>query len=64
MFEADDGLRPFMQQFMMSVDSLLKSLQEVLTNKNYEYLVNLLASEITSLLEKSVFKTIYNRVSS
>lgn len=60
--EADDGLRPFIQQLVMNLDSLLNSFREVLTAKNHEQLVALVASEITQLLEKAALKTIYNRV--
>ncbi|XP_022696041.1 conserved oligomeric Golgi complex subunit 4-like isoform X1 [Varroa jacobsoni] len=60
--EADDGLRPFIQQLVMNLDSLLNSFREVLTAKNHEQLVALVASEITQLLEKAALKTIYNRL--
>ncbi|XP_003737789.1 conserved oligomeric Golgi complex subunit 4 [Galendromus occidentalis] len=61
-FEADDGLRPYMQQFMMNLDQLINTFKEVLNPKNHEQLVALAASDITQLLEKAALKAVYNRL--
>ncbi|UYV63980.1 hypothetical protein LAZ67_2006240, partial [Cordylochernes scorpioides] len=60
--EATDGLRPFIQNFIRNLDSLLKSFKDQLTVQNYDSLVVLIVTELTGLLEKAIFKSSFNRL--
>ncbi|XP_017773856.1 PREDICTED: conserved oligomeric Golgi complex subunit 4 [Nicrophorus vespilloides] len=53
---------PFVQTLMFNLDSLLSTLKAYLTPTNYDTLVGLVTSEITSRLEKVILKTTYNRL--
>ncbi|XP_015922764.1 conserved oligomeric Golgi complex subunit 4 [Parasteatoda tepidariorum] len=61
-YEANDGMRPFIQNFIISTDTFLKSLKASLTTSNFDALVSLLASELTSHFEKAVMACQFNRL--
>ena len=61
--EANQGLRPFTQAFLMTVDGILKELKPQLTPSNYETLVGIFSSEVTTRFESSILKCSFNRVS-
>ncbi|GIX95139.1 hypothetical protein CDAR_178892 [Caerostris darwini] len=61
-YEANDGARPFIQNFIISTDAFLKSLKESLTTSNFDAIVSLLASELTSQFEKAVMTCQFNRL--
>ncbi|XP_023216827.1 conserved oligomeric Golgi complex subunit 4-like [Centruroides sculpturatus] len=61
-YEANDGMRPFVQSFMLNIDSLLKSFKESLTPTNYDTLVSYLTTELTHQLEKVIKKCTFNRL--
>ncbi|KAL4234686.1 Golgi transport complex subunit 4 [Mactra antiquata] len=58
-FEAND---PWVQNFIVSLDNMLGSFKDSLTNNNYEMFVSLVTAEITTQLEKSVQKSAFNRL--
>ncbi|XP_053401877.1 conserved oligomeric Golgi complex subunit 4-like [Mercenaria mercenaria] len=58
-FEAND---PWVQNFIVSLDSMLGNFKESLTGNNYERFVSLVTGEITTSLEKSVLKSTFNRL--
>ena len=62
-FEATDGLRPFTQTFIISIDSLMKTFKEVLTQNNYDTLLSLFSTELIQRLGNAVLKCNYNKVS-
>jgi len=53
---------PWVQQTIVNIDTLLKSFQQSLTQTNFDSFVNILASEVTSQLEKAVTKSSFNRL--
>ncbi|XP_064466828.1 conserved oligomeric Golgi complex subunit 4-like [Ornithodoros turicata] len=61
-YEANDGIRPFLQAFIVTIDGALKSFKSELIQANYDSLVNLAAAEITFQLEKAIFKSTFNRL--
>jgi len=61
-YEATDGLRPFMQTFIINIDALIKSLKESLTQNNSDTLLSLFSAELTQLGD-AVLKCSYNKVS-
>ncbi|CAN7991269.1 unnamed protein product [Ixodes hexagonus] len=61
-YEANDGIRPFLQTFIVTLDGVLKSFKEDLIPANYDSLVNLTAAETTFQLEKTIFKSSFNRL--
>jgi hypothetical protein len=63
-YEASDGLRPFMQTFIISIDAIIKSLKESLTQNNSDTLLSLFSTELTQRLGDAVLKCSYNKVSS
>ncbi|XP_054719485.1 LOW QUALITY PROTEIN: conserved oligomeric Golgi complex subunit 4-like [Uloborus diversus] len=60
-YEANDGMRPFIQNFIISIDTFLKSLKSNMTTNNFDALVSLLASELTLQFEKAVLSCHFNR---
>ncbi|XP_052818537.1 conserved oligomeric Golgi complex subunit 4-like [Mya arenaria] len=58
-FEAND---PWVQNFIVAVDTVLGNFKESLTSNNYEKFVSLIMNEITTTLEKAVLKTSFNRL--
>ncbi|XP_060563239.1 conserved oligomeric Golgi complex subunit 4-like isoform X2 [Ruditapes philippinarum] len=58
-FEAND---PWVQNFIVSLDSMLGNFKESLTSNNYEKFVSLITGEITTSLEKAVLKSAFNRL--
>ncbi|KAK8764973.1 hypothetical protein V5799_032419 [Amblyomma americanum] len=61
-YEANDGIRPFLQTFIVTLDGALKAFKADLIPANYDSLVNLTAAETTFQLEKALFKCSFNRV--
>ncbi|GFR20681.1 conserved oligomeric Golgi complex subunit 4 [Trichonephila clavata] len=61
-YEANDGARPFIQNFIISTDGFLKSLKDSLTTSNFDAVVSLLATELTSQFEKAVMTCQFNRL--
>lgn len=61
-YEANDGIRPFLQTFIVTLDGVLKSFKDDLVPANYDSLVNLTAAETTFQLEKTIFKSSFNRL--
>ncbi|KAG8196740.1 hypothetical protein JTE90_014474 [Oedothorax gibbosus] len=61
-YEATDGARPFIQNFIISTDTFLKSLKSSLTTSNFDAIVSLLASELTIQFEKAVMLCQFNRL--
>uniref|UniRef100_L7M1F2 Conserved oligomeric Golgi complex subunit 4 n=1 Tax=Rhipicephalus pulchellus TaxID=72859 RepID=L7M1F2_RHIPC len=61
-YEANDGIRPFLQTFIVTLDGALKAFKADLIPANYDSLVNLTAAETTFQLEKAVFKCSFNRL--
>ncbi|XP_035204541.1 conserved oligomeric Golgi complex subunit 4-like [Stegodyphus dumicola] len=55
-------MRPFIQNFIISTDTFLKSLKASLTTSNFDALVSLLASDLTSQFEKAVLSCQFNRL--
>lgn len=62
LYEANDGMRPFIQNFIVTLDGFLKSFKLSLTTSNYDTLISLLATELTSQLEKAVLSCSFNRL--
>lgn len=62
-YESTEGLRPFMQNFLISIDAILKSLRESLTQNNSDTLLSLFSTELTQRLGDAVLKCSYNKVS-
>ncbi|XP_038069767.1 conserved oligomeric Golgi complex subunit 4-like [Patiria miniata] len=58
-YEAND---PFVQTFIINLEQLLKEFKELLTPANYDALIGLLTSEVTTQLEKTVLKSVFNRL--
>ncbi|CAH1779240.1 unnamed protein product [Owenia fusiformis] len=58
-FEAND---PWVQTFIVNLDSLLSAFKASLTGSNYDRLVSELTNEVTAQLEKDVKKTTFNRL--
>ncbi|KAK8776333.1 hypothetical protein V5799_030320 [Amblyomma americanum] len=53
-YEANDGIRPFLQTFIVTLDGALKAFKADLIPANYDSLVNLTAAETTFQLEKAL----------
>nr|CAD7404944.1 unnamed protein product [Timema cristinae] len=58
-YEADEA---FIQNLIMNLQGLLTSLKPNLTPGNYDTLVSILTSEVTSHMEKVVLKSSFNRL--
>ncbi|KAK3594356.1 hypothetical protein CHS0354_031735 [Potamilus streckersoni] len=58
-YEAND---PWVQNFIVVLDSMLGSFKESLTGTNYDKFVSLVTGECTMQLEKSVMKSVFNRL--
>jgi len=57
-YEAND---PFVQALVVNLDGLVKSFKGCLTSLNYDSLVMIVASEVTTQLEKAVLKSLFSR---
>ncbi|XP_063973340.1 conserved oligomeric Golgi complex subunit 4 [Diachasmimorpha longicaudata] len=57
-YETDE---PFVQTLIMNLEGLLQGFKDSLTPSNYDALVGILTSEVTSRLEKIVLKSTFNR---
>ncbi|XP_052232014.1 conserved oligomeric Golgi complex subunit 4-like isoform X2 [Dreissena polymorpha] len=58
-FEAND---PWVQNFIVAIDTTLGSFKESLTTNNYEKFVSVITNEITTQLEKAVLRCSFNRL--
>jgi hypothetical protein len=58
-YEANE---PFVQNLIMNLDGLLGLFRGFLTTGNYDTLVSILTAEVTTHMEKVVFKSTFNRV--
>lgn len=56
-FEAND---PWVQNFILHIDSLLVSFKDFFSDSNHDALIGHISSEITTQLEKAVMKTTFN----
>ena len=61
-FESTDGLRPFMQTFLMNFSSSVQSFRKQLTSKNFDCLLTVIANEISNKIYKALFKCTFNKV--
>ena len=61
-YEATDGLRPYTQIFLISLDTLLKTAKNGLTENNYCSLINVLSTELTKRLENALIKCSFDKV--
>ena len=61
-YEATEGLRPFTQEFLVSIDKLIHSFKPTLTNANYEGLISVFCIELTTRLEVAIKKCNFNKV--
>lgn len=52
----------FMQKLIVEIDGLLNSFKSVLSARNYEIVVGMLATDVTQRLERVIRKTTFNRV--
>ncbi|KAG5675147.1 hypothetical protein PVAND_005074 [Polypedilum vanderplanki] len=51
----------FIQSLIVQLDGLLNSFKKVLSEKNYDILVMMLASDVTARLERVIKKTVFDR---
>ena len=58
-YEANE---PFIQNLIMNLDGLLALFKGSVTTSNYDTLVSILATEVTTHMEKVVIKSTFNRV--
>ncbi|KAL5021531.1 hypothetical protein ScPMuIL_000686 [Solemya velum] len=58
-FEAND---PWVQNFIVSLDTMLSSFKASFTSNNYDKFVSQATNEITAQLERAVLKSIFNRL--
>ncbi|XP_049774280.1 conserved oligomeric Golgi complex subunit 4 isoform X2 [Schistocerca cancellata] len=61
-FSTYDANETFIQNLIMNLDGFLKSFKSSLTQNNYDVLVSILTTEVTSHLEKVVLKSTFNRL--
>ncbi|CAG2163767.1 unnamed protein product [Oppiella nova] len=61
-YESTDGLRPFMQTFVISIDAMIKSFKESLSQNNSDTLLSLFSTELTQRLGDGVLKCSYNKL--
>lgn len=52
----------FAQSLILQLDTLLKSFKDVMSTRNYECLVSLVASDATARLERAIKKSTFNRI--
>lgn len=63
--EEDDSLiqlYPFTQSFMIGTENIFKSLKPQLTDSNYNSLVGIFATDVSTRFETAIFKCFYNKV--
>ncbi|CAL1534730.1 unnamed protein product [Lymnaea stagnalis] len=58
-YEAND---PWVQGFILSLDTTLSTFKEAMTSANYDRFATAMSGEITQQLEKAVTKTTFNRL--
>merc|ERR1719239_1260902 len=58
-YEAND---PWVQNFIVSLDTTLNTFKEAMTSSNYDRFATAMSAEITQQLEKAVTKTGFNRL--
>ncbi|XP_054165051.1 conserved oligomeric Golgi complex subunit 4-like [Oppia nitens] len=61
-FETTDGLRPFMQTFIISLNTFVKSFKDSLTQNNSDTLLSLFSTELIQRLSDAVLKCSYNKL--
>ena len=61
--EATDGIRQYMQHFLIQFSGLVNGFRKQLTSKNFDSLLISLIREICTRLYKSIFKCTFNKVS-
>ncbi|KAJ8041998.1 Conserved oligomeric Golgi complex subunit 4 [Holothuria leucospilota] len=59
MYEAND---PFVQNFIMNLEQLLAEFKDFMTASNYDALVSLVTNEVTTQLEQTVLRSVFNRL--
>lgn len=57
-----DTDEPFVQSLVMNLEGLLQAFKNNLTESNYNGLINVLTDEVTTRLEKVVFKSSFTKV--
>lgn len=62
-YEATDGLRPFVQTFLVQLNTIGAPFKKQLTEENFDLLVELIGGEYSTRLYKSLFKCSFNKVS-
>lgn len=62
-YEVNDGLRSFMQTFLMNINSTLLPFKKQLTEKNLNVLLGIIAGETSNRLYKALLKCTFNKVS-
>ncbi|OTF76620.1 conserved oligomeric Golgi complex subunit 4-like protein [Euroglyphus maynei] len=60
-YEVSEGLRPFIQTFLMTMNSTLASFKKQLTAKNFDTLLTVISAEISNRLYKALFKCSFNK---
>ncbi|RWS29980.1 Conserved oligomeric Golgi complex subunit 4-like protein [Leptotrombidium deliense] len=61
-FEVSDGLRPFSETFIMSIDVFLKPFKQSLTPNNCTKLINVFATDLAHRLEVAISRCHYNKI--
>eukprot|EP00096_Caligus_rogercresseyi_P000511 TRINITY_DN10984_c0_g1_i1.p1 TRINITY_DN10984_c0_g1~~TRINITY_DN10984_c0_g1_i1.p1 ORF type:complete len:746 (-),score=240.52 TRINITY_DN10984_c0_g1_i1:1-2100(-) len=61
-FDCNEANDPFIQQLIINLDGLLSSFKSSLTPSNYEAFISIVSEEVTSQLEKMVFKSSFSRL--
>lgn len=62
-FESTEGLRPYMQTFLMNLASLVQTYRKQLCLDNFDILIGIVAFETSNRLYKALFKCNFNKVS-
>ncbi|KAH9528985.1 Golgi transport complex subunit 4 [Dermatophagoides farinae] len=60
-YEVSEGLRPFIQTFLMNINSTLAPFKKQLTEKNFDTLLTVISAEISNRLYKALFKCLFNK---
>ncbi|XP_027199058.2 conserved oligomeric Golgi complex subunit 4 [Dermatophagoides pteronyssinus] len=60
-YEISEGLRPFIQTFLMSMNSTLAPFKKQLTAKNFDTLLTVISAEISNRLYKALFQCSFNK---
>ncbi|KAI2799024.1 Golgi transport complex subunit 4 [Blomia tropicalis] len=60
-YESTDGVRPFVQGFLVNFNSQIQSFKKQLTMNNFDLLLSTVSSEISNRLYKALFKCTFNK---